>query len=273
MINQLKTFLLLAALTGLVLAIGGAVSQAGLYFAIIFVVIMNFGAYFFSDKIVLSMHRAKEIKREDSKELFHMVEQLAHKAKLPMPKVYIIPSPSPNAFATGRDPKHSAVAFTQGILDLLNKHELEGVAAHELAHIKNRDTLISTIAASIAGVISYIANMHMWSMFFGGRDNNAIQSLLIMLITPLAATLIQMAISRSREYIADATGAQICGRPNSLADALEKLHHGVQHRPMQAGATASLFIVNPLRGQQVMQLFSTHPPMDKRVKKLRDMRI
>jgi heat shock protein HtpX len=240
---------------------------------------MNFFSYWFSDKIVLKMYGAQEIEERDNPVFYGMVRRLAEKATLPMPRVYIIPSESPNAFATGRNPQHAAVAATQGIMHILTPEELEGVMAHELAHVKNRDTLISTIAATIAGAISMLANMLQWAaMFGGGRDDeegggSVIGGIVLAIIAPIAAMIIQMAISRSREYLADDSGAHICDKPMALANALRKLHAGSQMIPMQdaSPASAHLFIVNPLTGGGIMSLFSTHPPMEERIARLEAM--
>jgi len=276
--NQLKTALLLGLLTGVLLAAGGFFGRQGLTIAIIFAVLMNFGAYFFSDKIVLKMYRAKEIKENDDPELYRLVREVVHLANLPMPKVYVVPSGNPNAFACGRDKKHASVAFTEGILNLLSKDELKGVIAHELAHVKNRDILVQTVAATIAGVISYMAFMARWGALFGGfggDDNkgNIVELLAVAIITPILAMLIQMAISRSREYLADASGAKMIHNPLGLARALEKLEEGVKHVPMKLGveSTSSLFIVNPFLGKGITQLLSTHPPVKERVRRLREM--
>jgi heat shock protein HtpX len=278
--NQLKTVFLLGALTAILLVIGGFFGRGGLTIAIIFAVLMNFGAYFFSDRIVLAMYRAKEIKQKDNPELFKLVRDVVHLANIPMPKVYIVPSMQSNAFATGRNPKNASVAFTNGILNLLSRDELKGVIAHELSHIKNRDILIQTIASTIAGVISYLAFMARWGAIFGGvggdRDRgNIIELLAIAIITPILAMLIQLAISRSREYLADSTGAKMIHNPLALARALEKLEHNSKHTPMGFGgeATSSLFIVNPFSGRGLVNLLSTHPPVKSRVEKLRNMDI
>ena len=274
--------MLLGVLTALLLWFGSFWGSSGLFVALAFVLLMNFGTYFFSDKIVLKMYKAKEVKEKDAPNLFKVVKEVAHNAKIPMPKVYIVPSETPNAFATGRNPKHSAVACTKGILHLLTKEELKGVIAHEISHIKNRDTLIMVIASTIAGVISYMAFMARFAAIFGGfggRDNrgggNAIGLLVMAIITPIIAMLIQLAISRSREYMADESGAKIIKNPNALASALEKLEAGVKHNPMRIGseATSSLFIVNPFRASAMMALLSTHPSLKERVKRLRAMKI
>jgi len=279
--NWLKTGVLLAAMTALILGIGHAVGGTmGLQIALAFALISNFGAYWFSDKLALAIYRAQPIPRERMPWIYEMVERLTQRAQMPMPRLYIIPSHTPNAFATGRNPKNAAVAVTSGLLQILDRRELEGVIAHELAHVKNRDTLISTIAATIAGAISGLANMLQWGLIFGGggrdRDEGAaglVSMLALIILAPIAATILQLAVSRSREYGADATGAQICGDPHALADALEKLERGVQLYPDDAHpATASLFIVNPLSGKSFLRLFSTHPPTEERIRRLRAMR-
>lgn len=280
--NTLKTTLLLSLLTMLLIFMGGAIGgQGGMIVAFLMAAVMNFGSYWFSDKIVLRMYNAQEITREVHPTFYGMVERLAGRAGLPMPKVYIIPDDSPNAFATGRNPEHAAVAATDGILRVLTMDELEGVMAHELAHVKNRDILISSIAATFAGAISMLGNMLQWGAMFGaGRSDDEdsgggglIGSLAMAIIAPIAAMLIQMAVSRSREYLADASGAQICGRPLALAGALRKLHNASQSIPMLDArpATAHMFIVNPLTGGGMMSLFSTHPPMEERIARLESM--
>ncbi len=281
--NTIKTVLLLGALTAVLLVAGRIIAgPGGMTIALMFALLMNLGAYWFSDKIALSMSGAKETSVDQAPELHSMVERLAANAGLPKPRVYVIDNPSPNAFATGRDPHHSAVAVTTGIAGLLDRQELAGVIAHELAHIRNRDTLIATIAAAIAGAITYIAYMAQWAMIFGGfgRDEDEgggigslVASLLLIILAPIAAMVIQMAISRAREYDADATGARILGNPLPLASALEKLQAGVQYRPMNNAkpATAPLYIVNPFSGGGFRSLFSTHPPIEERIARLRAM--
>jgi len=277
--NQFKTAILLGVLTGLLLLVGQLLGgRQGLFVGLVFAGIMNFGSYWFSDKIVLFMYRAKPIGQKDDKELYKLVKEVADVAGLPMPKLYLIPTTSPNAFATGRNPKHAAVAVTEGILKLLNREELKGVIAHEMAHIKNRDILIATIAATIAGVISYIAVMAKWAALFGGsgrdRDNGNIFELLVLaILTPLIATIIQLAISRSREYMADETGARTIHNSKALASALAKLEEGVKHDPLRFGnkAASSLFITNPFSAKGLITLFSTHPPMDERIKRLKEL--
>ncbi len=277
--NALKTVFLLALLTGLFLFMGEAIGgQGGMLFAFVLAMGMNFVSYWFSDKIALQMAGAKEVSYEEAPDLHRLVEQLATYARLPKPRVYVIDNPSPNAFATGRDPKHAAVAVTTGILRLLDTNELAGVLSHELAHVRNRDTLIATVVAAVAGAIMMLSRMAQWAMIFGGRNDDEgegagsmVGSLLMIILAPIAATLIQLAISRAREYDADATGARVLGDPNALADALEKLDAGVRVVPMEANqATAHLFIVNPLSGG-LSGLFSTHPPIQERVARLRRM--
>lgn len=274
--NYFKTTLLLAGLTALLMIFGNLLGgHNGMFIALVLAGVMNFASYWFSDKIVLSMYRAKPVEEKDAPSLYRIVGRLSERSGMPMPKVYIIPEESPNAFATGRSPNHAAVAATAGILRLLNEQELEGVMAHELMHVKNRDTLISTIAATFAGAISYLANMAQWAAMFGGRgdddDNrgNIIGTIVIAIVAPIAAMLIQMAISRSREYAADHGAGELCGKPLALADALMKLQSGASRIPLTTGtpATSSLFIVNPFHGG-IAGLFSTHPPMEKRIEKL-----
>lgn len=276
--NGFKTFILLCCLTLLLLAIGRIIGgQIGLTYALIMAGIMNLGAYFFSDKIVLAMYGAKEVSEKDLPDVHKVVNNLTQACGLPKPKIYLIESASPNAFATGRDPKHAAVAVTGGLLKLLSYDELEGVIAHELSHIKNRDILIATIAATIAGAISYLAHMAQWAAMFGtrrdeGRGSNPIIFLVIAIVAPIAALIIQLAISRSREYLADSEGARLCGSPSKLASSLEKLRMGVMRIPMDANpSTAHMFIVNPLSAGFLLNLFSTHPPIEERIKRLRRM--
>jgi heat shock protein HtpX len=280
--NTLKTTFLMALLTVLFISIGSALGgESGMVMAFFFAIVMNFGAYFFSDKLVLRMYNAQEIQRSDNSILFGMVEEMTMKANLPMPKLYIIPSAQPNAFATGRDPHHSAVAVTQGILDILSKEELRGVIGHELAHIRHRDILIGTIAATVAGAISMLANMAQWAMIFGGgnRDDreggSPVAGILMMILAPIAAMLIQMAISRSREFLADEGGAEISGNPLFLSNALRKLDAKSKLIPMEAmPATAHLFIISPFAGLGgITKLFSTHPPVEERIALLEEMRL
>ena len=276
--NRIKTTFLLTCLTLLLIAMGGAIGgQGGVVIAFVIAGAMNFFSYWYSDKIVLKMYRAKEVSENESPEFYAMVRQLAIKAGLPMPKVYIIPGDSPNAFATGRNPEHAAVAATEGIMRILTRDELEGVMAHELAHVKNRDTLISTVAATIAGAISMLGHMFQWAAIFGGGRSDEeegggglLGGLALAIIAPIAAMLIQMAVSRSREFLADAEGARICGKPLALANALHKLQQGSQRAPMQnaTAATSHLFIVNPLTGGSLLKLFSTHPPTEERIARL-----
>ena len=278
MMNQLKTIVLLGLLTALLLWVGQLIGGSnGLVIAGIFAVIMNFGSYWFSDKIVLMMYGAKEV-TDTSHRLYMTTREVIEKAKIPMPKVYMINMPSPNMFATGRSPKHAAVAASPSILELLTDEELKGVVAHEIAHIKNRDILISTIAGTIAGVISYVATMVQWSAMFGGfggrdRNNNSnIVSLLVLaIVTPIIASLIQLAISRSREYIADATGANIVKNSSGLASALEKIESAVKRHPLIAtptsDATAHIFFINPFRSGSFIRIFMTHPETSQRIKK------
>ncbi|MEA3378305.1 MAG: zinc metalloprotease HtpX [Nanoarchaeota archaeon] len=276
--NHMKTYLLLAILTAILLWIGSFWGNGGILFGLIFALIINFGTYFFSDKIVLKIYRAKEVKKNVNARLYGIIKEVAGLANLPMPKIYIIPSKNPNAFATGRNPKHAAIAVTEGILELLSDNELKGVLAHEMSHIKNRDILIQTVVATIAGVISYIGIFARWGALFGGfggnrENNNLLQFLVMAIIAPIIALLLRLAISRSREYLADETGAKMIHNPLSLASALEKLEKGTKHSPLRFGsqATSSLFIVNPFKGKNLMNLLSTHPPTEKRVKKLRGM--
>lgn len=278
--NRIKTVLLLAGLTAFLIFMGRILGgRSGMYVAFILALAMNFFSYWFSDKIVLKMYGAQETTPADAPQLHQIVEELAHEAGIPKPRVYIIPDDSPNAFATGRNPEHAAVAATEGILRLLTPTELKGVLAHEIGHVRNRDILISTIAATMAGAIMILADMARFGAIFGGsRDDNegggGIIGILVMsIIAPIAAMLIQMAVSRSREYLADETGAHLAHNPESLARALEKLSMGVQRAPMDASpATAHMFIVNPLTGSSLMNLFSTHPPIEERVARLRAMR-
>ncbi len=277
-----KTFILMAGLTGLFLVAGQALGgEQGMMLALFLALSMNFLAYWFSDKMALAMSGAREVTYQQAPELHRLIGRLAEQAGLPKPRVFIISSRTPNAFATGRNPAHSAVAVTEGLLAILNRAELEGVIAHELAHINNRDILISSIAAVMAGAISYLASMAQWAMIFGGfrggdddGDNSLgfIGSLVMMIVAPLAAGLIQMAISRSREYMADATGARISGRPQALASALQRLEDFNNRQPMQVNpATAQMYIVNPLSSDGIAHLFSTHPPVAERIRRLMSM--
>ncbi|MGA3208241.1 MAG: zinc metalloprotease HtpX [Syntrophales bacterium] len=279
--NTIKTGFLLGTLTALLMLIGGYFGgKQGIVIAFIFAAAMNFGAYWFSDKIILRMYNAQEVRESQAPQLYAMVKDLSLKAGLPMPKVYIVPGDTPNAFATGRNEDHAVVAVTEGILRMLNREELEGVLAHELTHIKNKDMLIGSIAATLAGAIVMLANMAQWAAIFGGssRDDNeegsGVIGLIIMaILAPIAATIIQMAVSRSREYLADEGGARVSGKPYGLAGALEKLSRASQTVPMEANpSTAHMFIVNPLTGKSLMNLFSTHPPIEERVARLRSMK-
>ena len=282
--NTLKTAFLLTLLTVLFIFIGSLIGgKTGAIIAFVMAFVMNFGSYWFSDKIVLSMYKATQVTEAEAPKLYGIVRKLATRGNLPMPKVYIIPSGTPNAFATGRNPQNAAVAVTNTLMNMLTDEELEGVIAHELAHVHGRDILIGTIAATIAGAIMTIADIFKWGMIFGGGNNNEdsenssplgmIAGIAIMIIAPIAAMLVQMAVSRSREYLADERGASLCGNPLALASALHKISYGVEHAPMENAkpATAHMFIMNPLSGGSVMNLFSTHPPVEKRIEKLQAM--
>lgn len=281
--NRIKTFALMAGLTALFAVIGNALGgQTGMFIAFGLAIAMNFFSYWFSDKIVLKMYGANEVTEREAPELHSIVRNLATRAGLPMPKVYLIPNDQPNAFATGRNPENSAVAVTAGIMRILNRDELAGVIGHELAHIKHRDILIGTIAATIAGAISMIANIAQFSMLFGGGRSddeeggtNPIAALVSIIVAPIAAMLIQMAISRAREYMADEEGSRLAGNPRSLSNALRKLHGAAQQIPMDATpATAHMFIVSPFSGgSAILSLFSTHPPMEKRIARLESLRL
>lgn len=275
--NRIKTVILLAALGGLLVILGGYLGgKNGATLALIIALVMNFGSYWFSDRIVLAMYHAQEVTESEAPDLYRLIRDLTRNAEIPMPKVYIIPDDSPNAFATGRNPEHAAVAVTEGILRLLSRDELAGVIGHELGHVKNRDILIQTVAATIGTAITYVAQ---FGFFFGGRSDDEeggsgslVSSILMMILAPLAAMIIQMAISRSREYIADETGAKICGHPLWLASALAKLQRGAETIPMHADqATAHMFIVSPFFGSGFSSLFSTHPPIENRIEKLEKM--
>jgi heat shock protein HtpX len=273
--NTMKTFLLMAAMTVLLVLVGDLVGgQNGMMWAFFAAAGLNFFAYWFSDKIVLMTYGAREVSEQEAPQLFRIVRELSAGANLPMPRVYIMNSDAPNAFATGRNPAHAAVAVTEGILRILDDNELSGVLGHELAHVKHRDILIGTVAATLVGAITMIARIASYSLLFsrGGRDDRdsgGFAQLFLLIVAPIAAVLLQLAISRSREFEADKGGAQICGRPLSLAAALKKLERGVEQIPMMAGpSSAHLFIVNPLRGGGIMRLFSTHPPMEERIERL-----
>ena len=278
--NTLKTVFLMTFMMVLLMAVGSAVGgERGLLFAFVLSLVMNFGSYWFSDKIVLMMYGARQVTEAEAPRLTSIVARIASQAQLPMPRVYVIPGETPNAFATGRSPSHAAVAATEGILSLLSDDELEGVLAHEFAHIRHRDILTGTIVATMVGTITFIARMAGWAMMFGGgggrdrRDSNGIAGLVMIILAPIAAVLVQLAISRSRVYAADEGGAAICGRPLSLANALRKLEAGTARAPMtQASpATAHLFIVSPLSGGGVSRLFSTHPPLEERIRRLESL--
>src|SRR5713101_8170220 len=282
MSNIFKTGLLLAVLTVMLVLLGGALGgQQGMMIAFILALAMNFVSYWFSDKIVLAAYGAQPIDEAAAPRLYAIVHRLATRAGIPMPRVYLIPSETPNAFATGRNPQHAVVAVTEGIMRILDEEELEGVLAHELSHVKNRDVLISTVAATLAGAITYLAHMAQWAAMFGGRSSNdderggnPLGLILMAVLAPLAAMLVQLAVSRAREFQADATGARVAGRPRGLAQALEKLERANEVAPMAANpSTAHLFIVNPLGRNVLMRLFSTHPPIEERIARLRAMRI
>lgn len=282
--NMLRTTALLAGLTVLLVLVGGLLGgNGGMVIALVIAAAMNLGSYWFSDRLVLKMHGARAVTEEDAPELYGVVRDLAKRAELPMPAVYIMESDTPNAFATGRNPSHAAVAATQGLLRIMNREELRGVLAHELAHVRHRDTLIGAIAATFAGAIAMLANMAQWAMLFGGmrgnQDDNGgggmIGNLAMIILAPIAATLIQMAVSRSREFGADKGGAEISGNPMGLANALKKLEQANHAQPMPSAAnnpsTAHMFIVNPLAGVNIGKLFSTHPPTEERIARLEAM--
>jgi len=278
--NNFKTGILLTLLTLLLVVVGSALGgQQGAIIAFVFALLMNGSAYWFSDRVVLRMYKAKEVSEAEAPELYGVVSDLTQRARVPMPRVYVIPSPALNAFATGRNPEHAAVAVTEGLLKVLDRHELAGVMAHELSHVKHRDILIGTLAATIAGAISMLASMAQWGAIFGGfsrdgggRGGNIFFVLLVSIVGALAASLVQMAISRSREYQADAGAARLLGDPTGLVSALRKLEMGAQRVPLDSNpATAHLFIVNPLRGGGVNKLFSTHPPIEERIQRLQGM--
>lgn len=277
MINQIKTVLLLGALTGIILLLGALIGgQQGLFFALIISVLFNFGTYFFSDKIVLMMYRAKELPKSKSPKLHSIIEDICKKSNLPKPRVYLIPTEVPNAFATGRNPKNAVVAVTEGIMNLLNEKELRAVLSHELGHVKNRDILVTTIAATLASIISYVAFMARFAAFSREDNNsgNAVSLILLSILAPIAALVIQLTISRAREYLADETGAKTIKDSESLASALEKIEYSVKRNPLRFGnaSTSSLFIVNPFRADAFLTLFSTHPSTAERCKRLRQMK-
>ena len=282
MTSQIKTGLLLGLLTAIILLFGRMVGgQSGLVVAFILALVMNVSSYWFSDRIVLAMYRAQELSPGDAPFLHQIVAELAERANIPMPKIYLIPQDTPNAFATGRGPKHAVVAVTRGILNLLSSEELKGVLAHEIGHIRNRDILIQTVAATLAGAIMFVSNMVKWAAIFGfgasddEEGGNPVVALVLAIVAPIAAMLIQMAISRSREYLADETGAKLAGNPEYLASALEKLDAYARSMPIHGAspATAHMFIVNPLTAESMLSLFSTHPPTSERVRRLREMLI
>ena len=274
--NTMRTVMLMTLLTLVLVGAGGAIGgQGGALFALIMAGVMNLGSYWFSDKIVIKMYKGEEVQ---SGMLYEVVAEICQRNALTMPKVFVLPQPTPNAFATGRNPQHAVVAATQGIMQVLSREELKGVMAHEMAHVMNRDILIGSIAATIAGAISYMAHMAQFAMIFGGRDDedsNPVAMIAMMILAPIAAMLVQMAISRSREYSADATGARFCGNPRSLASALRKLEMSNKQMPMHNPneATAHMFIVNPLKAGGLRGLFSTHPPMEERIRRLEGMQI
>ncbi len=279
--SRIKTTLLLAALTVLIVGIGRLIGgQQGMVIAFIMAVVMNIGSYWFSDKIVLAMYRARPIEESQYPQLCQIVRELAAEARLPVPRIYMIPQETPNAFATGRNPEKAVVAVTEGIMRILTPAELKGVLAHELAHVRNRDILVSSIAATLAGVIMILANMARWAAIFGGlrgsdddREGGILGLIVMIILAPIAATLIQLAISRSREYLADETGARLAHNPEGLARALQKLEVASERIPMHADpSTAHMFIVNPLSGRALAGLFSTHPPIEERIRRLRSMR-
>jgi len=285
--NYMKTGLLLILLTMLLVAIGQVVGGTqGATMAFVLALIMNLGAYWFSDRLVLAMYRAKPLGEAEAPQVYRAVREIATRSRIPMPKLYWVPTATPNAFATGRNPKHAAVAVTSGLLEIMGEEELKGVLAHELSHVKNRDTLVMTIAAALAGAIMWLANMARWSLWLGGghRDDregrggsalHAAALLLVIILAPIAAMLVQLLISRTREYAADETGAKLSGNPHGLADALEKLHQATRAQPLPNAnpATAHLFIVNPLSAGTIASWFSTHPPVEERVRRLRSMRL
>jgi heat shock protein HtpX len=282
MTNTVKTAVLLGVLSAVFLYLGEALGGSqGLVMGFIFAALTNLGSYWFSDKIVLTMYGAQPVDEAQAPGLHAMVRRLATRARIPMPRIYVIPSDTPNAFATGRNPQHAAVAVTEGIMRILDEDELEGVLAHELSHVTNRDVLISTIAATLAGAITYLAHMAQWAAFFGGRSrddeeggSNPLVMMLFAVLAPIAAMLVQFAVSRSREFQADASGARLAGRSYGLAKALEKIEVASHVEPLPATpATAHLFIVNPLTGQSFARLFSTHPPTEERIARLRAMRL
>ena len=281
MVNRIKTYFLLGILSVILVFLGGMFGKNWLIISLIFAFALNWVSYFYSDKIVLAMYRAREISYSEAPAIHRIVEELAQTAGIPKPKIYLIPSSTPNAFATGRDPSHASVAVTEGIVDLLTEEELKGVLSHELTHIKNRDILVATVAATIAAAITFIARMVQWAAIFGGVGDDEREGgifgllalLLFAILAPIAALIIQLAISRSREYMADEGGAKICGNPLYLASALRKLAYGVKRNPMRNvnPSTSHLFIVNPFSAKAIFTLFSTHPPIEERIKRLERM--
>ena len=281
--NQIKTIALLTLLAVLLMFIGRLLGgTTGLILGLAFALVINFASYWWSDKIVLKLYKAQEAKPDEYRDLHQLVENLAARAKLPKPKIYIVPTQQSNAFATGRNPKHAVVAVTQGLLQLLDKQELEGVLAHELSHIQNRDILISTVAATIAAVISYVAMMARWGAIFGGfggrdNNNNFLELIALAIVAPIMAMIIQFAISRSREYLADESAAKLTHNPHGLVSALQKIHDNVSRNPFRrmgtTDATAHMMIHNPFRGKSFLELFSTHPSTEKRVKRLKELRL
>ena len=276
--NIMRTVMLMTLMTLLLVGAGGALGgQNGALLALVMAGVMNFGSYWFSDKVVIKMYKGEE---STSGPLYEVVAEICQQNNLIMPKVFVLPQSTPNAFATGRNPQHAVVAATQGITQILSREELKGVMAHEMAHVQNRDILIGSIAATIAGAISFMAHMAQWAMIFGGgsrddEDSNPLAMIAMMILAPIAAMLVQMAISRSREYGADATGARYCGNPHSLASALRKLEDSNRRAPMTSAneATAHMFIVNPLKAGGIRKLFSTHPPMEERIRRLEGMSV
>ncbi|MFW6016084.1 MAG: zinc metalloprotease HtpX [bacterium] len=279
--HRMKTFILMVLMTVLLIVLGQAIAgQQGLIFAFVIALGMNFVSYWYSDKISIKMTKSRPLSEDEAPEVYEIVRRLSNRAKIPMPDIYLTPSEQPNAFATGRNPNNAAIAVTQGIRKLLSKEELEGVIAHEMAHIKNRDTLISTIVAVMAGVLTFLSRIGRFRMIFGGRSRNneggaaAILRIVAIILAPIAAILIKLAVSRSREYVADETGARISGDPKKLASALQKMQNQVKAKPMEVNeATSHMFILNPLSGEGLTKLFSTHPPLEERIEKLNNMRV
>ncbi len=279
--HRMKTFILMVLMTVLLIVLGQAIAgQQGLIFAFVIALGMNFVSYWYSDKISIKMTKSRPLSEDEAPEVYEIVRRLSNRAKIPMPDIYLTPSEQPNAFATGRNPNNAAIAVTQGIRKLLSKEELEGVIAHEMAHIKNRDTLISTVVAVMAGVLTFLSRIGRFRMIFGGRSRNdeggaaAILRIVAIILAPIAAILIKLAVSRSREYVADETGARISGDPKKLASALQKMQNQVNAKPMEVNeATSHMFILNPLSGEGLTKLFSTHPPLEERIERLNKMRV